>query len=116
MTLKSNPLLTIKNMEQWQPLAAVGNSKGMLQVKGFTDESGVRTKRSASNISVRESLLQVVNLAKNEVIGEYLAHTNQIQFIKWIDQKNLITIGESVLHNDQARFSNIRRKRFSVLA
>ena len=81
MTLKSNPPLTIKNMEQWQPLAAVGNSKGMLQV---------------------------VNLAKNEVIGEYLAHTNQIQFIKWIDQKNLITIGESVLHNDQARFSNIR--------
>ena len=80
MTLKSNPPLTIKNMEQWQPLAAVGNSKGMLQV---------------------------VNLAKNEVIGEYLAHTNQIQFIKWIDQKNLITIGESVLHNDQARFSNI---------
>ena len=48
-------------------------------------------------------------MAKNEVIGEYLAHTNQIQFIKWIDQKNLITIGESVLHNDQARFSNIRR-------
>ena len=80
MTLKSNPPLTIKNMEQWQPLAAVGNSKGMLQV---------------------------VNLAKNEVIGEYLAHTNQIQFIKWIDQKNLITIGESVLHNDQARLSNI---------
>ena len=64
-------------MEHWQPLAAVGNSKGMLQV---------------------------VNLAKNEVMGEYLAHTNQIQFIKWIDQKNLITIGESVLHNDQARF------------
>ena len=64
-------------MEHWQPLAAVGNSKGMLQV---------------------------VNLAKNELMGEYLAHTNQIQFIKWIDQKNLITIGESVLHNDQARF------------
>lgn len=81
MTLKSNPPLTIKNMEQWQPLAAVGNSKGMLQI---------------------------VNLAKNEVIGEYLAHTNQIQFIKWIDQKNLITIGESVLHNDQV-FSEISK-------
>ena len=76
---------------------------------GIDGQPGVRTSQSTSNFSVRESLLQVVNLAKNEVIGEYLAHTNQIQFIKWIDQKNLITIGESVLHNDQARFSNIRR-------
>ena len=55
-----------------------------------------------------------MNLAKNEVIGEYLAHTNQIQFIKWIDQKNLITIGESVLHNDQARFSILYKGKYLV--
>ena len=64
-------------MESWQPLAALGNSKGMLQV---------------------------INLAKNEVEGEYLAHTNQIQFIKWVDQTNLITVAESMLHNDQVWF------------